>query len=90
MATFPLVALLHLYESGLFEHGQMLTEVAGGQVESAAQKAELHASSLMSDRQDTQPDFLVNDVIDCVAPAPLWLHVFQDLQYVPFCLALQC
>jgi hypothetical protein len=57
------VAFFDVHQLGLFQDGQVLPEVAGGQIEGGAQEAELHTPGLVGDGEDTEPDSLVNDVI---------------------------
>ena len=48
------------------QDGQVLPEIAGGQVEGGAQEAELHAPGLVGDGEDAEPDPLMNDIIQAI------------------------
>lgn len=65
-AAFALVAFLDLHQPGLLQYGQMLGEVACGQIQHGPQKAELHSPGLVGDGEDAQSDALVNDVVESV------------------------
>jgi hypothetical protein len=64
--AFPFVSLLDVHQPGPFQDGQVLPEVAGGQLEGGAQEAELHAPGLVGDGEDAEPDSLMNDVIQAI------------------------
>ena len=61
-----LVALLDRDEPSVLQHGEVLREVAGGELEGGAEEAELDPSSLVGDREDAQPDALMDDVVEPV------------------------
>jgi len=60
------VALLDADEPGVFQHAEMLGEVARAQLQIGAQIAELHPSCLVRDREDAEPDALVDGVVQAV------------------------
>src|SRR5262249_19151028 len=64
--AFAFVPLLDVHQLGLFQDGQMLPEVAGGQVEGVAQEAELHAAGLGGGGEGGGPDSLVDDGIQAI------------------------
>src|SRR5260370_7412095 len=63
------VALLYGDEPGVFQHAEVLGQVACGQRESVAQVAELHLTRLAGDGEDAEPPSLMHDPLDPV-PGP--------------------
>lgn len=61
------VALLHFDHACLFQHGEVLGQVAGSQAEGLAQVAEFGALRLGGDREDAEPVPLVHGLIDAVS-----------------------
>src|SRR5215469_15150353 len=64
--TFAGVTLLDRDESGVFQHAEMLGQVAGGQFECVAQVAELDSPCLVRDGKNAEPHPLMNDVVEPV------------------------
>ena len=60
--AFAFVALLDADQAGVLEHGEVLRQVACGQVQVGAKVAEFDAACLVSDREDAQSDALVDEV----------------------------
>src|SRR5690348_14940460 len=60
------VALLHLHQAGLLQHGEVLGQVAGSQAERLAQVAELGALRFVGDREDPEPVPLVHGLVQAV------------------------
>lgn len=58
------IPFFDVHESGFFQHGQVLSEIAGCEVEGGAQEAELRTSGFVGDDQDAQPHALVDDVVE--------------------------
>src|SRR5580692_3504365 len=60
------VALLYFDHAGLFQHGEVLGQVAGSQAEGLAQVPEFGALRLGGDREDAEPVPLVHGLIEAV------------------------
>src|ERR1022692_4779898 len=65
-AAFAGVAFLDLDQACFLQHGEVLGEVAGGQLQAGAPAAQLDPAGFAGDGQDAEADALVDDVVQAV------------------------